>query len=147
MSELVDILFSLEYRGWISWTPVVLPALTGLVLLALRGSRLPTRWLALSGIAGILGIVLIDLVHPFGAGAAFGGRRYVSTTPLLALGLAALLDDMTSPRLRAAAWILLPALTILNLCLLLSYELMVTRHGVYPTLAQAVKYMVGLGLP
>jgi len=143
-SEVIDILFSVGYRGWISWTPIVLPGLAGLVLLAVRTDRVAARWLALSGVAGVLGIVLIDAVHPFGAGAAFGGRRYVSVTPLLALGLATLLGDMAGPRAKAVAWILLPALTIWNLCVLLSYELLVIRHGIYPTLLQVVRHAAGL---
>ena len=36
IAELGGILFSLGYRGWISWTPIVLPGLVGLVVLARR---------------------------------------------------------------------------------------------------------------
>lgn len=146
LSNLVGILFSLGYRGWITWTPIVLPGLVGLMLLARRSDRPTTRWLAWSALAGVLGMVLVDLTHPFGAGAAFGGRRYVSATPLLALGLAAFLGPLVSSRSRAMAWVLLPALTTWNLWLLLCYERLIIRHGIYPTLLQAVRYAVGLGV-
>lgn len=147
LSNLRGILFSLGYRGWISWTPLVLPGLIGLGLLTSRRERAVTRGFALSAIAGLVGMVLIDLTHPFGAGAAFGGRRYVSATPLIALGLAALLAPSMESRARRAAWLLLPALTVWNLCLLVSYELLVIRHGVYPTLREAVRHVVGLEAP
>lgn len=146
LSNLAGILFSLGYRGWISWTPIVLPALVGLGLLGSRGPSSTTRWFALAAAAGIVGMIVIDLTHPFGAGAAYGGRRYVSATPLVALGLAALLSHLVGTRPRAIAWVALPALTIWNLWLLVSYELLVIRHGLYPTLVQAARYAVGFGV-
>jgi len=149
LTDLVGILFSFGHRGWISWTPIVLAGLVGLGLLALRGDRAATRQFGWAAIAGVVGILLMDLAHPFGggaAGAAFGGRRYVSATPLVALGLAALLGPQAGPRARSLSWILVPALTIWNLGLLLSYELLVIRHGIYPTLLQTVRYALGLGV-
>lgn len=144
-SDLAGILFSVGYRGWISWTPVVLPALVGLVVLGLRGDSAIVRWFAVAGLAGIAGIVAIDVTHPFGAGAAYGARRYVSVTPLVALGLAAWLSRSVGSRARALAWVAFPALTVWNLWLLASYECLVVRHRFYPTLAQAVRHAVGLG--
>jgi hypothetical protein len=146
LSELYEILFSVGYRGWISWTPIVLPALAGLGVLAGRGAAV-TRALAVSGMAAVAGILMLDVMHPFGAGAAFGARRYVSVTPLLALGLAVWLGNIVGPRVRAAAWIGLSVLTAWNLCVLLSYELLIIRHGVYPTLLQVVRHAAGLGIP
>jgi len=146
LSNLVGILFSLGYRGWVSWTPIVLPALAGLVLLGRRGPSSTARWFAMAAVAGIAGMVVIDLTHPFGAGAAYGGRRYVSATPLVALGLAAMLGRTVGPRARRVAWVILPALTVWNLWLLASYELLVVRHGLYPTLLQVVRHAVGLGV-
>lgn len=146
LSNLGGILFSLGYRGWISWTPIVLPALVGLALLGRRGPSATARWFAMAALAGIVGMIVIDLTHPFGAGAAYGGRRYVSATPLVALGLATLVGRLAGTRPRAFAWAALPTLTIWNLWLLVSYELLVIRHGLYPTLVQAARYAAGLGV-
>ena len=145
IAELGGILFSLGYRGWISWTPIVLPGLVGLVVLARRAETPHARTFSWAGLIGIGGMLVIDLIHPFGEGAGFGGRRYVSLSPLIALGLAALLGRHAGPRTNAIAWVLLPVLTVWNIWLLVSYELLIIRHDVYPTLLQTVQHAVGLG--
>ena len=146
LSNVAAILLSTGYQGWISWTPIVLPSILGLGLLARRSNPRDVRVLAIAGLAAIVAMVAIDVLHPFGAGAAFGGRRYVSTAPLLTLGLAAILAlpvRRVSPRWKLA----LPALMVWNLWLLASYESLTTFHGVYPTLHEAARYAVGLGAP
>ena len=145
IAELGGILFSLGYRGWISWTPIVLPGLVGLVVLARRAETPHARTFSWAGLVGIGGMLVIDLIHPFGEGAGFGGRRYVSLSPLIALGLAALLGRHAGPRTNAIAWVLLPVFTVWNIWLLVSYELLIIRHDVYPTLLQTVQHAVGLG--
>ena len=146
LSNVAAILLSTGYQGWMSWTPIVLPSILGLGLLARRSNPRDVRVLAIAGLAAIVAMVAIDVLHPFGAGAAFGGRRYVSTAPLLTLGLAAILAlpvRRVSPRWKLA----LPALMVWNLWLLASYESLTTFHGVYPTLHEAARYAVGLGAP
>ena len=69
----------------------------------------------------------------------------MSLSPLIALGLAALLGWQAGPRTSTVAWVLLPALTVWNLWLLVSYELLITRHDVYPTLLQSVQHAVAFG--
>ena len=80
----------------------------------------------------------------------------MSLSPLIALGLAALLGRQADrlagprwigdpPRTSAVAWVLLPVLTVWNIWLLVSYELLIIRHDVYPTLLQTVQHAVGLG--
>lgn len=145
--KIAAILFSVGLEGWFSWTPVVVPALAGLGLLAARGDQQTTRWLAGAGLVAVLGMIAIDAIHPYRAGASFGGRRYVSVTPLLAVGLATLLGHTPGARVRSAAWVGLPLLAFANLCLLLAYELMVIRHDYYPALWQVVRYAAGLGVP
>ena len=146
LSDLFGTLFSLGYRGWISWTPLVLPGLIGLVILGRRAEAPMTRWFAWAGLVGIVGMLLLDLIHPYGAGAAFGGRRYVSVTPLLALGLTAFLGGLAGPVARVVAWRVFPLLTVWNLWVLASYELLIIRHGVYPTLLETVRHAAGLGI-
>lgn len=146
-SNLAGVLFSRGYRGWISWTPIALPGLVGLALLARRPSTPVARTLGVAGLIGVAGLVLIDVTHPFGAGASYGGRRYVSLTPFIAIGLAALMSRAPSGRRRTVLWGSLAVLTAWNLWLLVAYEMLVVRHGVYPTLLQAARYAVGLGVP
>jgi len=146
VSRVAAVLFSTGYQGWISWTPIVLPSVLGLGLLARRSNTRNVRVLATAGLAAIVAMVVIDVLHPYGAGAAFGGRRYVSTAPVLTLGLAALL---TLPdRSVSARWKLgVPILMMWNLWLLASYEWLTIFHGVYPTLQEATGYALGLGAP
>ncbi len=146
LSHAAAILFSTGYQGWMSWTPIVLPSLLGLGLLARRSNPRDVRVLAMAGFAAIVAMVAIDVLHPFGAGAAFGGRRYVSTAPILTLGLAAILALPVRSGFPRWKWAL-PALMGWNLWLLASYELLTTFHGVYPTLHAAARYAVGLGAP
>jgi hypothetical protein len=89
------VLFSPEH-GFFAWTPLALLAVAGLVVLALRGQDASatgdTRW-----IAGLL--VLMIAVQAYTSGSveswtvsgAFGQRRFVALTPILTVGLAALL--------------------------------------------------------
>ena len=142
----VQVLFSTGYQGWISWSPLILPSIIGLVILTIRGHSSSVRILAVASLMAIVGMIAIDLVHPFGPGASFGGRRYISTTPLLTLGLAAL-PTLTPPQHRRGWVVLVSILTLWSLWLLLSYELLIIIHGVYPTLIEASAYAVGLGAP
>ena len=143
LSDVFSVLFSTGYEGWISWTPIVLPAIMGLTLLARRSHPIEIRALAGAGMAAIVAMVLIDILHPFGPGAAYGGRRYVSIAPVLTLGVAGLLAMPVRQSLRG--WkIVLPALCVWNLWLLTSYELLTIVHGVYPTLREATRHAVGL---
>ncbi len=145
LQQIYAVLLSTGYEGWISWTPIVLPSILGLVLLTGRAHSPNVRTLAAAGLVAIVAMVAIDVVHPFGAGASFGGRRYVSTAPLLTLGLGALL---AAPQWRLSSWkLVLPALAVWNVWLLTSYELLTIVHDVYPTLTEATGYAVGMGAP
>lgn len=147
LSNLAGVLFSTGYRGWISWTPIVMPGLAGLVVLARHSDAPEARMLGIASLVGVAGLILIDVTHPFGAGASYGGRRYVSLTPLIAIGLATLVSEARAGQRRMVLWGVSAALTAWNLWLLFAYEMLVVRHGVYPTLLQAARYAVGLGAP
>ncbi len=146
LSNLTAVLLSTGYQGWVSWTPIVLPSLLGLIVLTRRTDTWQVRVIAVAGLAAIVVMVAIDVMHPFGAGAAYGGRRYVSAAPVLTLGVGAILAlpvGRSSPRWK----LVLPALMLWNLWLLTSYERLTVFHGVYPTLREAARYAVGLGAP
>jgi hypothetical protein len=111
-----EVLFSLEH-GFFLWTPLALVALGGLVCLAVRGSvpgTWPTgsaavrpippdvRWVAFL----LLGVVVLQAyvsgsVESWTVAGAFGQRRFVALTPILAVGMAALLQA-ASTRVRRA---------------------------------------------
>lgn len=89
----LDVLVSVRH-GWFFWTPLAVLAVAGLVRLALgraQGSRPDLRW-----VGGCLLLMLVLQVYINGAveswtvAGAFGQRRFVEITPLLAIGLAAL---------------------------------------------------------
>ena len=80
-------LFDTEH-GLLFWTPLAALAAAGLVLLATRKS---TRWI------GVLTLLMFALqayiagaVESWTVAGAFGQRRFVSLTPLLVLGIAAI---------------------------------------------------------
>jgi hypothetical protein len=111
---------------------------------ALLRSPAAARWLAGSALVAIGALVVVDVVHPYGQGAAFGARRYVSVTPLLVLGVtAAIAACGARARLRRPGWIAIGALALAGLWLFVAYELLVLRHGVYPDLTEAWRYALG----
>jgi hypothetical protein len=108
----LQVLFSPEH-GLFAWTPLLLLAVAGLVLLAVgRREAAPRHGADLAWIAQ-LGLVMFALqvyvsgsVESWTVAGAFGQRRFVATTPLFAIGLAALFQatrGARGPRLALAA--------------------------------------------
>jgi hypothetical protein len=144
---LSEALVSIGYEGWISWTPIVALGLIGLVGLTRRTSSAARR-LAFAAILGSVALYLTDVFHPYGRpGAAFGGRRYVSASPLIAIGLAGILSIPDNPHIRRTFLAIIAALVAWNLWLFLCYELLVNLYRVYPTLLQTTRFAIGLGPP
>lgn len=97
----LDVLFS-AFHGLYSWTPVTLLATAGLYFV---GRRHPVVAAGL-GLAFVAQVLVVGSYLTWWGGAAFGARRFLNCTPLLALGLAALLDEVpTSKRRHATATI------------------------------------------
>ena len=146
---LVDALFSSRYEGWISWTPIIALALVGLFLLNRGANSSGTRRIAFAALLGVTALYLVDVLHPYARqGAAFGARRYVSGSPLVAIGIAGVLNAAGArPRHRRASIGVLSALVVWNVWLLTCYELLVNVYGVYPTLLQTMRFAIGLGPP
>ena len=144
-SRLAAVLFSTGYEGWLSWTPLAAVAIAGLVLIASGPFPAGERSVAVSALVATTALVVIDVIHPYGQGAAFGARRYVSLTPFLILGTAG-----------AAAWLagneryLKPGLALIgglaaaNLWLFVAYEMLIMRHGHYGSLIDTWRYGLGL---
>jgi hypothetical protein len=92
------VVFSTEH-GLFFWTPLVVPALAGLVWLAaapaVSGPRSPAdvRRIALCVLLSVaLQIYVVGCVESWTVEGAFGQRRFVSLTPALVTGLAVLFD-------------------------------------------------------
>lgn len=145
LERLTAVLFSTGYEGWLSWTPLVAVALIGLLLVARGPFPAAERSVAVSSLCALVALVLIDVIHPYGQGAAFGARRYVSATPLLILGIAgAVAWCVSRPRLEHAGPAFIALLAAVNVWLFVAYELLVMRHGIYGNLATTWRYAVGL---
>ncbi len=88
-----SVLFSPEH-GFFFWTPLALLALAGLVWLAagrLRSLSADVRWIgALALVMFGLQVYITGSVESWTVAGAYGQRRFVAVTPLLALGLASL---------------------------------------------------------
>jgi len=91
----VEVLFSPQH-GWFAWTPLVLLALAGLVLLAMGARRhlmASPHAPAIGRFALLMAAVQVYLggsVESWTVAGAFGQRRFVGISILLALGLATL---------------------------------------------------------
>jgi hypothetical protein len=85
----IEVLGSSEH-GFFVWTPLAALALTGLVVLAVRGQAHARRvaWCALLMVA--VQIYVSGSVESWTVAGAFGQRRFVALTILLTIGLAAL---------------------------------------------------------
>jgi hypothetical protein len=90
----LEVLFSPEH-GFFAWTPLALVAVASLVLLAFRRiarDRPEAAWIgALAVLMFALQVYVSGSVDSWSVAGAFGQRRFVAMTPLLTLGLAALL--------------------------------------------------------
>ena len=108
--RLIDVLFS-SYHGLFFFSPVLILSLVGLFLLARRDAL--TGMVCLVVI--VLQIALMASERYFWEGAAFGLRRLVDWTPLLAIGLGCFLEKLKKPGLIAATiatlWTILLAIT------------------------------------
>ncbi|MFZ0886735.1 MAG: hypothetical protein WAN14_25250, partial [Candidatus Acidiferrales bacterium] len=88
-----NVLFSSDH-GMLSWTPILILALIGLLLF-----RRTDKTFAAYSIVAFLAFYLVVSVHPNWDGmASFGARFFVSLTPLFILGLAAFFNWL------AGAW-------------------------------------------
>jgi len=123
-------------HGLLLWTPAVLLALGGLLLVPRRDATL--GW-------GAIGVFLLSLyinasVSDWWAGEAFGARRFVGDTVLFAVGFAAIFDHRLRERparLRALA----AALILYNLLFLLQYQLFMRGFrelAPYPTTVKQI---------
>lgn len=115
-AALMAVLFS-DWHGLFTWTPVVALSIVGLVPLWRRDAHVATGVIVLLAIAWFTNAAVAD----WWAGEAFGSRRFVSSTPLFVLGLAALFArSQGRPVVRTGV---VTVVVVLNLLLLLQYQM------------------------
>lgn len=96
----LEVLFSPKH-GLFAWTPLAAIGLAGLVWLAVV-RRADARWVGICALVMVAGQIYISgAVESWTVAGSFGQRRFVALTPLLTLGLAALLVEL---RHRSTAW-------------------------------------------
>jgi hypothetical protein len=79
-------------NGWFFWTPLVLPALTGLTVLAFGSGDRERRWLgSICLIMVATQIYVSGSLNTWAGAGSFGQRRLVGLTIFLVIGLAALM--------------------------------------------------------
>jgi hypothetical protein len=107
----LDVLFSTQ-NGLLFWTPLVVLALAGLVLLRFAANtNRDRRWIAVCLLAAVaLQVYVNGSIESWTVAGAFGQRRFISLTAVLVVGMAALLAEIRRPtatqRLLAAAAVL-----------------------------------------
>jgi hypothetical protein len=106
--HVLDVLFS-PHHGWLVWTPLVVLALAGLVVLWRRAGAEEDpanadrrRFAACAGAMIAVQVYVAGSVESWTVAGAFGQRRFVGTTVLLVVGLAALRSAARAGITRAA---------------------------------------------
>ena len=122
LPRLLDVLFSAQ-RGLFVWHPVFLLAIAG--LLFWRDRRLAA--LAFAGF--VIQWVVVSSWHDWAQGDAFGGRMFIVCTPILAIGLAALLDVAARRWPWRRILVCGAALVLLNFLLLVQYRVQLLGLG------------------
>jgi hypothetical protein len=90
-------------HGLFVWSPLLLVATAGVVYLV---GRRRDATVALLALALLLQVWINGAVESWTTAGAFGSRRFVSSTPIFAWGLAALVSAVSARRLRLSALVL-----------------------------------------
>jgi hypothetical protein len=116
--HLLDVLFSVR-KGFFFWTPLMILAVAGLPLLRRRAAPLFVPAIAYLAAA----TWVIASWSSWAYGASYGMRALIDTTPVFALGLAALVESAKAPVARRAVAAALALTTVLAIHGMLAYWL------------------------
>jgi hypothetical protein len=108
-------------HGYIFWTPLAILAIGGLVVLAVRAQGTARRLAACALVMIATQIYISGSVESWTVAGAFGQRRFVAISILLAIGLAGFLGSMTTRPVRAAAGTLVGLCVWWNLALMAQF--------------------------
>jgi hypothetical protein len=98
----LSVLFSTEH-GLIAWTPIVLLAVGGLIAMTRSDNREASRVAVLALLMVAAQAYTSGIVESWTVAGSFGQRRFVALTPLLTVGVAALLTTARAPLARRLA--------------------------------------------
>ncbi|MBK8051594.1 MAG: hypothetical protein IPK16_33590 [Anaerolineales bacterium] len=116
--QMIPVLFSL-WHGLFVWHPVYLLGVVGLVPLARRDWSLALA----CAIGFVLQVYVISAWWVWTQGDSFGGRMFIATLPLLALGLASFFDWLAAKGWQNAGWALAFLLVVWNGLFLIQYRM------------------------
>jgi hypothetical protein len=123
-SHPLDVLFS-TLHGLITWTPIALIGLIGLLFLPRRSGLLPLFMVSIA-----LQVILCGAVSDWWAGDAFGQRRLVNLFPLLCIGVALCLERGKATSHQGLALAVCGGLVVWNGLFVLQYALgRIPRQG------------------
>jgi hypothetical protein len=122
----IDVLFD-PGHGLFLWSPILLLAVVGLFILPV-GPRKALGWLFLLGF--LVQVWINGSLQSWTQAGAFGSRRFLSSTPLFAFGLAALLSAVSPPLNTRALAAVLSVFVWWNLSLMVQFGLkLMDRQG------------------
>jgi len=93
--KILEVLFA-PRNGLFSWSPILLPALAGLLILLYRKPRLGVPLLA----AVVLQVMINSTAYDWWGGGGFGMRRMCATLPIFILGLGYLMERIATGKWR-----------------------------------------------
>jgi len=113
----LEVLFS-SFHGLFSWTPVIFLAVLGLLLISRKKAELSLPFLT----AFFALVYILGCYETWWGGASFGARRFISTTPIFAFGLAGFIDYLEKKRFpRKAIYLISAFLIIWNFFFIIQY--------------------------
>lgn len=138
--HILDVLFS-DFHGLFTWTPVLVFAVIGLVLLW-RYDRLVTAAFLL---ALTFETYLLGSFSTWFGGAGFGGRRFINCTVLFVVGLAAFVESIQTRVPRPLLAVVGALLIVWNLFFIIQFVTgMVPREQPVDMLAMAQNQFLGV---
>jgi hypothetical protein len=125
--HLIEVFFSTEH-GLFLWHPILLFALAGFISL----SRLDRRFSVLCVAGILLQAYIIASWSSWSQADSFGGRMFIATLPLFALGLGAFLNWALEKRATWAIWAMSICLILCNALFFIQYRLgFISMSGPY----------------
>ena len=124
--QLFGLLFDTARHGLFAWTPLLLPACAGLLLLFRRNKTVALSALMFTGLT----IYTYSCWSIWWSGVGFSNRFFIHLTPVFILGLAGLIE-MLKKRIRGAVIVAILSIFVLwNVLLMADYRALLIPHGI-----------------
>ena len=124
--QLFGLLFDTARHGLFAWTPLLLPACAGLLLLFRRNKTVALSALMFTGLT----IYTYSCWSIWWSGVGFSNRFFIHLTPVFILGLAGLIE-MLNKRIKGAVIVAILSIFVLwNILLMADYRALLIPHGI-----------------